>query len=73
MFIAGFLFLAGALGVETLSGLLHWRHDELPYLALTYTAVEEFLEMTAVSLAIASLATLFEYNIAHKTVRQIAT
>lgn len=68
---AGGLFLLGAIGMEVLSGLLHGRHEALPYLALTYTISEEFLEMAAVGLAIASLASLFAYDPTQRAIKVI--
>ncbi|WP_114854767.1 hypothetical protein [Brachybacterium sp. YJGR34] len=54
--LGGALFLVGALGVETLNGLVLARHDGLVTNAFLYgTMIEELCEMSGLSIALAAL------------------
>lgn len=58
---AGMIFVGGAMGVETLSGLFI-RGDGLPWQFFLLTLIEETMEMTGVALCIAALAHLIAYR-----------
>ena len=58
---AGTIFVAGGIGVETLSGLFV-QGDTLPWQYFLLTLVEESLEMTGIALGVAALAHLIAYR-----------
>lgn len=58
---AGIIFVAGGVGVETLSGLFV-QGDTLPWQFFLLTLVEESLEMTGIALGVAALAHLIAYR-----------
>ncbi|HSL38240.1 MAG TPA: hypothetical protein VK883_15585 [Arthrobacter sp.] len=58
---AGIIFVAGGVGVETLSGLFI-QGDTLPWQFFLLTLVEESLEMTGIALGVAALAHLIAYR-----------
>ncbi len=58
---AGIIFVAGGVGVETLSGLFI-QGDTLPWQFFLLTLVEESLEMTGIALGVAALAHLVAYR-----------
>ncbi|PWD50238.1 hypothetical protein C8046_05730 [Serinibacter arcticus] len=68
--VAGTLFVLGAVGVETLNGRTLARADGVVTNTYLYaTMVEEVVEMTAVSLALASLLALAQHSRATGTLR----
>lgn len=58
---AGTIFVAGGVGIETLSGLFV-QGDTLPWQFFLLTLVEESLEMTGIALGVAALAHLVAYR-----------
>ena len=58
---AGIIFVAGGIGVETLSGLFV-QGDTLPWQFFLLTLIEEALEMTGIALGVAALAHLVAYR-----------
>lgn len=58
---AGAVFVAGAIGVETLSGLFI-QDNGLPWQFFLLTLIEETLEMTGIALCVAALANLVAYR-----------
>jgi hypothetical protein len=58
---AGIIFVAGGVGVETLSGFFV-QGDTLPWQFFLLTLVEESLEMTGIALGVAALAHLIAYR-----------
>ena len=58
---AGIIFVAGGVGVETLSGLFV-AGGTLPWQFFLLTLVEETLEMTGIALGVAALAHLIAYR-----------
>lgn len=58
---AGTIFVAGGVGIETLSGLFV-QGDTLPWQFFLLTLVEESLEMTGIALGVAALAHLIAYR-----------
>lgn len=58
---AGIIFVAGGVGVETLSGLFI-QGDTLPWQFFLLTLIEETLEMTGIALGVAALAHLIAYR-----------
>src|SRR5699024_10036585 len=61
--LGGTLFLLGALGVESVNGMILARNDIVVDNAFLYgTMLEELLEMSGVAIAFASLLSLVEYD-----------
>lgn len=72
--VAGAMFGLGAIGVETLGGLRLVQAGGIPdptFIAITL--VEEFLEMTALALAVASLLSLVERDRGERAARLVRT
>ena len=63
----GVIFLAGALGMETLSGLWSFRYGEDAYYQLLVT-LEEGMEMTGISVALVSLLSVIHFQSQQKGV-----
>lgn len=61
LLLAGAVFIAGAIGVETLAGLMIASNGMTP-LFFVLTLVEETCEMAGIALCIAALAHLVEYR-----------
>lgn len=58
---AGIIFVAGGVGVETLSGLFV-QGESLPWQFFLLTLIEETLEMTGIALGVAALSHLIAYR-----------
>lgn len=58
--LSGFIFVLGAVGFETLGGLA--RKYEMPIVYILLQHTEELLEMTGVSLAVASVLEMLEFR-----------
>lgn len=66
----GVIFLAGALGMEILSGLWSFRYGENAYYQLWVT-LEECMEMTGISVALVSLLSVVRFQPQQKGVNMV--
>lgn len=66
----GVIFLAGALGMEILSGLWSFRYGENAYYQLWVT-LEEGMEMTGISVALVSLLSVVRFQPQQKGVNMV--
>lgn len=63
LFLGGVLFLLGAIGVESMNGMILAGNDHIVNNAYIYgTMLEELLEMSGVAVAFASLLSLFQHD-----------
>lgn len=70
LILAGVLFLAGAIGVESINGLILERNDWFVNNAYLYgTMFEELLEMAGIATALASVISLFQHDAVSGTLR----
>ncbi|WP_345080172.1 hypothetical protein [Brachybacterium paraconglomeratum] len=70
LILGGALFLLGAIGVESVNGMILAGNDHIVDNAFIYgTMVEELLEMSGVAVAFASLLSLFQHDARNGTLR----
>ena len=62
LILAGIVFVSGAVGAESLSGLVLASYEEAPPIFFAVTLLEETLEMSGVSLCLSSLLHLLEHR-----------